>query len=67
MPKFVRVKYNEGYTNPEGNNLWLNLDNIVAVDEVTNIVWCVPDFTYIIDEEDMPKLIEALKGGDSDA
>ena len=66
MSNFVRVKYSGRYTASDGNYLWLNLDNVVSVDETNRGVQCVGQETnfYVINEESMPKLIEALKGGD---
>lgn len=64
MSKFVRVKYNDRYTKEEGNYLWLNLDNIISLDEDNRGCCCIGrDAFYVIDEESMPALLEALKGG----
>ena len=63
MSKFVRVKYNDRYTKEEGNYLWLNLDNIISLDEDNRGLCCIGrDAFYVIDEESMPVLLEALKG-----
>lgn len=62
MSKFVRVRYTDRYTQKEGNYIWLNLDKIVSVDETNWGVWCGEDSFYVINEEDMPILIDALKG-----
>ena len=64
MPKFVRVRYTDRYTRKEGNYIWLNLDKIISVDEVNCGAHCEGDSFYVINEEDMPKLVEALKGGE---
>ena len=63
MSKFIRVRYKGVYTKPEGNQIWLNLDKIISVDEVGRGVNCEDDSFYVINEEDMPTLIEALRGG----
>ena len=65
MSKFVRVKYKDRFTKVEGNYMWLNLDNVISVDENNRGVQCVGQETnfYVINEESMPELLKALKGG----
>lgn len=63
MSKFVRVRYTDRYTEKEGNYIWLNLDKIVSVDETNCGVWCGDDAFYVINEENMSTLIDAMKGG----
>lgn len=61
--KFVQVRYYDRYTRKEGNDLWLNLGNVISVDENSNTVHCVGDNFYTIDKKSVPTLIKALKGG----
>lgn len=67
MSKFVKVRYRDRYTKAEGNDLFLNLDKIIAVDEVNRAVFVVAETNsgniFCLTEETMPKLIEELKGG----
>ena len=66
MSKFVKVKFRDRFTQPEGNTLWLNLDNVISVDEDARYVQCVGDKTnfYVIDAESMPYLLDELKRGE---
>jgi len=66
MSRFVRVKYTGRYTQDEGNYMWLNLDNVISVDENNRGVQCVGQETnfYVINKESMPELLNALKGGE---
>ena len=64
MSKFVRVKYANRFTQGDGNSLWLNLDNVISVDENNCGVQCVGQETnfYVIDKESVSALIKAWKG-----
>ena len=66
MSRFVRVKYTDRFTRPQGNYMWLNLDNVISVDENNRGVQCTGQETsfYVIAEESMPELLKALKGGE---
>ena len=64
MSRFVKVKYVGRYTQSKGNDLWLNLDNIIAVDEHTKSVYVsngADGDVFMITDETMPTLIEALE------
>ena len=64
MSKFVKVKYEDcRYTKSGGNDMWLNLDNVVAFDEHTNFIYTTSGQLFPISEDTTAKLIEALKGG----
>lgn len=60
---FVKVKYEDcRYTQNGGNDMWLNLDNIVAIDEDAHMVYTTNGTVFPISKDTMPKLIEAMKG-----
>ena len=67
MSKFIRVSYTDRYTRIKGNYVWINIDRIISVDEVSRGIWCGDDSFFTINEEDMPKLIAALKEGADNA
>ena len=65
MNEFVKVKYEDcRYTQNGGNDMWLNLDNVVAFEEQTRLVYTTSGQVFPISKETVPKLIEALKGGE---
>jgi hypothetical protein len=67
MSRFIKVKYIDYSTQSEGNDLWLNLDNVIAVDEHTRAVYLTNDASlenvFIITKDTFSTLIEALKQG----
>ena len=64
MSKFVKVKYSDCRYTPEGgSDMWVNLDNIIALDEQAKLVYFIGGSSFPISENDVPKLIEAMKGG----
>lgn len=64
MSKFVKVKYEDcRYTQNGGNDMWLNLDNIVAVEEQTKFVYLTSGQVFPLSEDSLAELIEVLKGG----
>ena len=65
MSKFVKVKYNDcRYTQKGGQNMWVNIDNIVAFDEVSKTIFCTSGQVFSISKETALKLIEVMKGGE---
>lgn len=67
MSRFVKVRYRDRYTKADGNDLFFNLDKIIAVDEVNRAVFVEAETNtgniFCLTEETLPKLLEALKGG----
>lgn len=64
MIRFVKVKYADyRYPQKYDNDMWLNLDNIVAFDEHAKFVYTTGGNIFSISDDSATKLIEALKGG----
>ena len=64
MSEFVKVKYADcRYTRDGGHDMWVNLDNIVAFDEVARMIYFTSGQVFPISKETAPKLIEAMKWG----
>lgn len=64
MNGFIKVKYEDcRYTPIGGNNMWLNLDNVVAFEEEINMVYTTSGQSFRISDDTKSNLLEALKGG----
>lgn len=64
MSRFVKVKNMDCRFTPDGgSDVWVNLDNIIVFDEQAKQLYLKGGITFPINEDDVPKLIEAMKGG----